>query len=76
MKNKNQESMEQIRIMFTPLTKQLLTQYVLIKYEEAADISDYSLEIELMWLFHNNQLSELFISEDVHSERYLEEALP
>jgi len=74
MKNNNKEHMESIRVMFTPLTKQLLTEYVIRKYEEAADTSDYSLEIELMWLYHNNQLSELFVCEHTHSEERLKQA--
>jgi hypothetical protein len=76
MKNYNQKSMEEIKMMFTPLTKELLKQFVLRKYEESADTSDYSLEIELMWLYHNNQLSELFICEHIYSEERLKHALP
>ena len=76
MKNNNQEFMDEVELVYTPLTKELLTQYVLRKYEESADTSNYSLKRELMWLYDNNQLSELFVCEHIYSEERLKQASP
>jgi hypothetical protein len=51
-----------------PKTKELLAEYVLEQYEEDADISDESLKREFIWLYENNELSRLFISEYIHSQ--------
>jgi hypothetical protein len=61
-------TMENIEIQFTPITKQLLINYIKVQYEENADISDDSLKTELIWLHNNNQLDQLFIAEHSTSE--------
>ena len=63
--------MENIELNFTPITEQLLINYVKVKYEENADISEDSLRIELLWLYKSNQLDQLFIGEYLLSENYL-----
>lgn len=73
MKDKNQEFMDEVELMYTPLTKQLLINYVTTEYQEEADISDESLKRELYWLYKNNQLSNLIICELVHSEGFLKQ---
>ena len=71
MKDCNEEYMDKIDLLFTPLTKKLLIQYVSRKYEESADISDKMLKMELLWLFKNNLLSELIVCEFIYSELLL-----
>ena len=61
-------TIENIELLFTPLTKQLLIIYVKVQYEEYADISDESLKRELLLLFENNQLDQLFLGEYLCSE--------
>ena len=73
MKDKNQEFMDEVELMYTPLTKQLLINYVVTEYEEEADTSDESLMRELNWLYKNNLLSNLIICELVHSEGFLKQ---
>ncbi|MCF6168007.1 hypothetical protein [Lutibacter sp.] len=74
MKDNNQEFMDEVELMYTPLTKQLLINYVITEYQEEADTSDESLKRELNWLYKNNQLSNLIISELIHSEGFLKQA--
>jgi hypothetical protein len=59
---------ENIELLYTPITKQLLISYVKVQYEENADISDESLKRELLLLYTNNQLDQLFIAEYLTSE--------
>ena len=73
MKDNNQEFMDEVELLYTPLTKQLLINYVITEYEEAADISDESLKRELDWLYKNNLLSNLIICEFINSEEYLKQ---
>ena len=61
-------TIENIELLFTPLTKQLLIIYVKVQYEEYADISDESLKRELLLLYENNQLDQLFLGEYLCSE--------
>ena len=61
-------TLENIELLFTPLTKQLLIIYVKVQYEEYADISDESLKRELLLLYENNQLDQLFLGEYLCSE--------
>tara|TARA_R110000751_G_scaffold203091_1_gene307531 strand:- start:56 stop:271 length:216 start_codon:yes stop_codon:yes gene_type:complete len=62
---------QNIELQFTPITKQLLINYVKVQYEENADISDESLKRELLLLYTNNQLDQLFIGEYLLSESRL-----
>lgn len=71
MKNYNEEYMEELELIYTPLTKKLLVIYVTRKYEESADTSDEMLKRELIWLYQNNQLSELLVCEYIYSEERL-----
>ncbi|MBO0593128.1 hypothetical protein I2486_17130 [Cellulophaga sp. E16_2] len=57
-----------IELMYTPYTKELLIQYVSLQYEEDADFSDESLKTELLWLYKNNELDQLFLAEYLSSE--------
>ena len=65
----NEEYIEKIDLLYTPLTRQLLTEYVVRKYEESADVSDEVLKMELLWLHKNNLLSELIVCEIIYSEK-------
>ena len=56
---------------YMPNTKDLLIEYVYCQYEESADISNESLKRELMLLFRNNQLDELFSGEYLRSTERL-----
>ncbi|WP_028871287.1 hypothetical protein [Psychroserpens burtonensis] len=71
MKNYNEETMDEIELIYTPLTRQLLINYVTTKHEESADTSEDSLIQELMWLYKNNQLSELIVCEHIYSNERL-----
>lgn len=64
-------TIENIELLFTPHTKQLLINYVKVQYEEHADISDESLKSELISLYNNNQLDQLFLGEYLLSESRL-----
>lgn len=66
-------TLENIELLFTPLTKQLLIIYVKVQYEENADISNESLKRELLWLYENNQLDQLFLGEYLCSETRLKQ---
>lgn len=66
-------TLENIELLFTPLTKQLLIIYVNVQYEENADISNESLKRELLWLYENNQLDQLFLGEYLCSETRLKQ---
>ena len=59
---------ENIELMYTPHTKQLLITYCKIQYEENADLSDESLKNELIWMFENNKLDQLILAEYLTSE--------
>lgn len=65
-------NIESIELMYTPITKQLLINYCKLNYEENADLSDESLMLELLWLYKNNNLDELFLAEFIASESRLE----
>lgn len=62
------DTLESIDMLYTPLTKQLLINYIKIQYEENADISNESLKAELLWLYENNQLDQLLLGEYLVSE--------
>lgn len=64
-------TIKNIELLYTPLTKQLLINYVKNQYEENVDISDDSLRAELLWLHNNNQLDELLIGEYLTNEARL-----
>ncbi len=64
-------TIENIELLCTPLTKQLLINYVKTQYEENADLSNESLRIELLWLYNNNSLDQLFLGEYLTSETNL-----
>ncbi|REE25648.1 hypothetical protein DFQ09_102239 [Winogradskyella pacifica] len=66
-----ESTIKNIELLYTPLTKQLLINFVKFQYEENADISDDSLKTELIWLHNNNQLDQLFIGEYLQSESRL-----
>lgn len=66
-------TIENIELLFTPLTKQLLINFVKVQYEENADLSDESLRAELIWLYENNQLDQLFLGEYLCSETRLKQ---
>lgn len=59
---------ENIELMYTPHTKQLLITYCKIQYQEYADLSDESLKTELLWLYTNNELDQLILAEYLTSE--------
>jgi len=59
---------ENIELMYTPYTKQLLTTYVNIQYQESADYSDESLKAELFSLYKNNDLDQLILGEYLTSK--------
>lgn len=61
-------TIENIELLCAPLTKQLLINYVKTQYEENADLSNESLRIELLWLYNNNSLDQLFLGEYLTSE--------
>tara|TARA_R110002049_G_scaffold268752_1_gene445484 strand:- start:8682 stop:8918 length:237 start_codon:yes stop_codon:yes gene_type:complete len=48
-----------------PQLKHLLTEHILCEHEENADISDYSLWQEYLWLLNNNQLNQLWEMEQL-----------
>lgn len=57
------ENLEEINLVLTPLTKELLTNYISLTYEDNADYSDDSLRAELMRLKNENNLEQLFFAE-------------
>lgn len=59
---------ENIELMYTPNTKELLIRYVKIQYQEYADLSDESLKAELLLLYNNNDLDQLILAEYLISE--------
>jgi uncharacterized protein YqgQ len=59
---------ENIKLMYTPHTKQLLTTYCQIQYWEKASFSDELLMQELIWLYENNELDQLILAEYLTSE--------
>ncbi|TQO36584.1 hypothetical protein GQ41_1162 [Arenibacter algicola] len=61
-------TIENIELMYTPYTKELLITYCKIQYEENADLSDVSLKAELIWLYENNELDQLILAEYLTSE--------
>ena len=56
-------TIDKIELLYTPLTEQLLINFVKIQYEENADISEESLKAELVWLYNSNQLDQLIVGE-------------
>lgn len=64
-------TIENIKLHNTPITKKLLINFVKIQYEENTDLSEESLKRELLWLYDNNQLDQLFIGECLLSESRL-----
>ena len=61
-------NIENIELIYTPLTKKLLISYVSIQYQENADYSDESLKNELIWLHENNELDQLILEEYLSCE--------
>tara|TARA_R110002049_G_scaffold275725_1_gene453840 strand:+ start:19387 stop:19779 length:393 start_codon:yes stop_codon:yes gene_type:complete len=59
---------ENIELLYTPITKQLLINYVKIQNEENADITDESLKRELLWLNKYNEMDQLILAEYLTSE--------
>lgn len=59
---------ENIELMYTPNTKQLLITYCKIQYEENANLSDEALKAELIWVYENNELDQLILAEYLISE--------
>lgn len=59
---------ENIELMYTPHTKQLLITYVSIQYQEYADYGDDALKTELLSLYKNNDLDQLILGEYLTSE--------
>lgn len=57
------ENLEEMNLDETPLTKQLLENYVLRMYEEEADLSNESLMRELLLLKENDELQQLLLAE-------------
>ncbi|QXP58421.1 hypothetical protein [Olleya sp. HaHaR_3_96] len=57
------ENLEKINLDETPLTRQLLENYVLRMYEDEADLSDESLKTELILLKNSNELQQLVLAE-------------
>ena len=57
------ENLEEINLDETPLTRQLLENYVLRMYEEQADLSTESLKRELILLKESNELQQLILAE-------------
>ncbi|WBX70879.1 hypothetical protein [Tenacibaculum retecalamus] len=68
-------TIENIELLYTPLTKKLLINYVKAQYEENADISEESLRTELIWLHENNELDQLFLGEYLLSKAKLTQGL-
>lgn len=68
MKKFNDEQIVEMNLEFTPLTKQLMINYMKWQYEDAADFSDESIKREFWLLKDDNRLSEIFISEWLYSE--------
>ena len=62
---------EEINLIYTPHTKELLKNYVGIMYEENAVYTDESLKAELLLLYRNNDLAELITAEWICSEKRL-----
>jgi len=56
-------TIENIELLYTPLTKQLLINFVKVQYEENANTSDESLKAEFMLLYKNNELDQLILAE-------------
>jgi hypothetical protein len=48
---------------FTPMLKELLTNYIIAKYQEDADTSDEYLWMEYAYMKKNNELGDLFQQE-------------
>lgn len=65
--NWTETTLEEIKLMYTPSTKQLLINYVGRTYEEDADYSDDSLKAELLYLYRNNEVASLITAEWVYS---------
>lgn len=59
------ENLDEINLDLTPMTKQLLINYISIMYEENADYSIESLRAELLLLERENNLEQLFIVESM-----------
>lgn len=57
------ENLAEINLDETPLTKQLLENYVLRMYEEEADLSDEALMSELLLLRDGNNMQQLVLAE-------------
>ncbi|MDT0554499.1 hypothetical protein [Patiriisocius hiemis] len=58
------ENLELMDLGITPLTRELLINYIRIQYEENADYSYDSLRAELLLLERENRLHELFLAEE------------
>ena len=59
------ENLEEINLDLTPLTRQLLINYISINYEEHADFSEESLRAEILLLKRTNNLEQLFLAESL-----------
>jgi hypothetical protein len=54
---------EKINLLKMPMLEALLKNYVLFMYEDSANTSQESLEMEYYYLKKENRLSELFVQE-------------
>ena len=59
------ENLEEINLDLTPMTRQLLINYVSINYEENADYCEESLRAELLLLKREDRLEQLFLAESM-----------
>lgn len=63
------EQLAELKLEFTPLTRQLLENYVSFEYEGTIDPTDVNLKAELIDLHERGQLGLLFTSEWIYSSR-------
>lgn len=59
------ENLDEINLDLTPLTRQLLINYISINYEENADYDEESLIAELLLLKRVDRLEQLFLAESM-----------
>lgn len=61
------EQMDELNLNFTPLTRQLLEQYVTYEYEGTVELTEENLKAELIYLHESSLIGLLITSEWVYS---------
>lgn len=67
------ENLEEINLDLTPMTRELLINYISINYEENADYCEESLIAELLLLKREDRLEQLFLAESMSNYYQLDQ---